>query len=72
MSAPTIRRNLEWDKSMTAKVCLDWSLLLGNNYTETKAWHLKFAQKASSEMFWKKTSFEIARLSQTFDNKSWY
>ena len=31
-----------------------------------------FAQKTSSEMFWKKASFETEHLSQPFDNKSWY
>ena len=47
-------------------------LLLRERYTEIKAWHLKFPYKTSSEMFWKKTSFERKDLSQPFDNKSWY
>ena len=72
MPVPTTMRKLHWNKSMTAKACLVWSLLLGKNYTEIKAWQLKFATKTSSEMFWKKTNFETEHLSQTFDNKSWY
>ena len=47
-------------------------LLLGENYTQINAWQLKFAQKTSSEMFWKKASPETEHLSQPFDNKGWY
>ena len=72
MPAPTTRKKLHWNKSVTVKVCLVWSLLLGKNYTEIKAWQLNFAQKISSEIYWKKTSFETEDLSQTYDNKSWY
>ena len=72
MSAPTTRIKLHWNKSVAAKVCLVWSLLLRTNYTEIKAWQLKFAYKTSSEMFWKKTSFEKEDFSQNFYNKSWY
>ena len=69
LSAPTTRRKLHWNKSVATKVCLVWSLLLGKSYTEIKTW--KFALK-TSEMFWKKISFETEHLSQPFDNKSWY
>ena len=31
------RRKLHGNKSVTAKVCLVWSLLLGKNYTEIKS-----------------------------------
>ena len=61
-----------WNKRVTAKVCLIWYQLLGKNYTGIKTGQLNFASKNSSEMFWKKTSFETEHLSQTFDNKSWY
>ena len=47
-------------------------LLLGENYTEIKTWQLKFPLKTSSDMFWKKTSYETEHLSPPFDNKSWY
>ena len=72
MSALTTWRKLHWNKSVTAKVCLVWSLVLGKNCTKIKVWQLKFAWKISSESFWKKTRFETEHLSQTFDNKSWY
>ena len=47
-------------------------LLLGENYTQVKAWQLRFVQKTLSEMFWRKTSFEAKHLSHHFYNKSWY
>ena len=37
LSVLITRRKLHWSKSVTAKVCQVWSLLIGKNYTEIKA-----------------------------------
>ena len=46
-------------------------LLVGENYTEIKAWQVKFPYE-TKEMFWKNTSFETEHLNQPSDSKSWY
>ena len=38
LSSPTTRTKLHLNKSLTAKVCLVWSLLLEKSYTEIKTW----------------------------------
>ena len=66
LSAVTTRRKLHWDKSVTAKVCLVGSPLLGK---------LKLKRKRDSQSFLRKlsqASFETEHLSQPFDIKSWY
>ena len=71
MSVPITRRKIHWNKSLTAKICLVWSLLLGKNYTE-KGVTAKVSLENFSEMFGKKASFEAGHLSQLFDDKGWY
>ena len=45
LSAPTTRRKLRWDKSVTAKVCLVWSLLLRKITLKWKCDSRKLSQK---------------------------
>ena len=63
-------------------------MLLGENYVEIKAWHLKFPlvdpyfyeklhwnKSLTAKVFWEnlvKAIFETAYLSQSFDDNSWY
>ena len=58
MSAPTTIRKLHWNKSVTANVCLVWSLLLENITLKWKRDSWSLVRKLSRKCFERKQSWK--------------
>ena len=58
LSAPTTRRRLDWNNSVTTKVCLVWSLLLRKITLKEKRDSYSFLRKLSQKFFERKQALK--------------